>query len=240
MSVSTSPGSPVLRTMTPFQTASPLGRAGVRQQLVRHPLLSTMASGPAGPLGHLPYELRLLREPLPYELRLRREPHGRSRPLLRLPTCRFARCHFRPTMTMQSLWELLPYGLRLLLVTRRLRLQGRMPSTTLQSSTTLLNCGSRIPSRVIRMPIGSESITLSRRATPRYVTSLSAGRRPCRPSFWRATPRTSVPPSQTSRSWRVRVDYIQPTATSSYSSATRHCRLRGLTHLTLWGELLAC
>ena len=37
-----------------LQTASPLGRAGVQQQqLVRHPLLSTLASVPAGPLGHL-------------------------------------------------------------------------------------------------------------------------------------------------------------------------------------------
>ena len=43
------------------------------------------------------------------------------------------------------------------------------------------------------------------------------------------TPRTSVHPSQTSRSWRVRVDYIQPTTTSSYSSVTRHCRQQGLT-----------
>ena len=47
-----------------FQTASPLGRAGVQQQqLVRHPLLSTMALGPAGPPGHLPDELQLCREP---------------------------------------------------------------------------------------------------------------------------------------------------------------------------------
>ena len=47
-----------------FQTASPLGRAGVQQQkLVRHPLLSTMASGPAGSPGHRPGELKLRREP---------------------------------------------------------------------------------------------------------------------------------------------------------------------------------
>ena len=49
------------------------------------------------------------------------------------------------------------------------------------------------------MPIGSDSSTLSRRATLRCVTSLSAGRRSCRPTFWRATPPTSVPPYQTSR-----------------------------------------
>ena len=30
------------------------------------------------------------------------------------------------------------------------------------------------------------------------------------PDVWRATSRTSVHPSQTSRSWRIRVDYIQP------------------------------
>ena len=187
-----------------------------------------MASSPAVPLGHLPDELKL-----------RREPDGRGRlrppprPLL-LPTRRSARCPFRPTTTTQSLRELLSYGLRLLLLTRRLHLQGRIPSTT------LLNCGSWIPSRVIRTPIVSESSTLSRRATPRYVTPLSAGRRLCRPTFWRATLRTSVPPSQTSRRWRVRVDYIQPTTTSSYSSVTQHCRLQGLTNPNLWSELLAC
>ena len=187
-----------------------------------------MASGPAGPLGHLPDELQLCREP---------DGRGRLRPPprpLHLPTRRSARCHFRSTTTTQSLWELLSYGLRLLLVTRRLHLQGRMPSTT------LLNCGSQILSRVIRMPIGSESGTLSRRASPRYVTSLSAGRRPCRPTFWRATSRTSVSPSQTSRGWRVRVDYIQPTTSSFYSSVTRHCRLQGLTNPSLRSELFAC
>ena len=111
---------------------------------------------------------------------------------------------------------------------------GRMPTAT------LLNCGSLIPSHVIRMPIGSESSTLSQRATPRCVTSLSAGRRPCRLTFWRATPPTSVPPYQTSRSWRVRVDYIQPTTTSSYSSVTRHRRRQDMINPILWGELLAC
>ena len=114
--------------------------------------------------------------------------------------------------------ELLSYGSRLLLVTRRLHIQGRTPSAT------LLNCGSLIPSRVIHIPIGSESSKLSRRATLRCVTSLSAGHRSYRPKIWRATSRTSIHPSQTSRSWRVRVDYIQPTTTSSYSSLTRHCR----------------
>ena len=48
----------------------------------------------------------------------------------------------------------------------------------------------------------------------------TAGHRSCRPTFWRATSRTSVHPSQTLRSWRVRVDYTQPTTTSSYSSVT--------------------
>ena len=57
-------------------------------------------------------------------------------------------------------WELPSYGLRLFLVTRRLHIQGRT------SSTTLLNCGSRIPSRVIHMTVISERSTLSRRATP--------------------------------------------------------------------------
>ena len=66
-----------------------------------------------------------------------------------------------------------------------------------------------------------------------HATSLSAGHRSCRPSFWCATPRTIVHPSQTSRSWRKRVDYKQPTTTSSYSSVTRHCRQQGLRNPTL-------
>ena len=82
------------------------------------------------------------------------------------------------------------------------------------------------------MTIGSESSTLSRRATPRCVTFLSAGRRSCRPTFWRAASRTSVYPSQTSRSWRIRIDSIQPTTTSSYSCVTRHCGQQVLTNPT--------
>ena len=151
-----------------------------------------MASGLAGSPGHRPDELRLRREADGRD-RLRPPP----RPLL-LPTRRPAWYHFHSTTTTQSLWELLSYGVRLLLVTRRLHLQGRMPSTT------LLNCGSRIPSRFFRMPIGSANSTQSRRATPRYVTSLSVVRRPCHPTSWYATPRQSVRPSQTSRSWRVK------------------------------------
>ena len=80
---------------------------------------------------------------------------------------------------------------------------------------TMLNCGSRIPSPVFRFPTGSANSTQSRRATPRYVTSLSTRRRPCHPTSWHATPRTSFPLCQTSRSLRARVDYIQPTTTSS-------------------------
>ena len=41
---------------------------------------------------------------------------------LLLPRRRSPRCQYRPTATAQSLWELLSYGLRLLLVTRRLHL----------------------------------------------------------------------------------------------------------------------
>ena len=134
----------------------------------------------------------------------------------------------------EPIWELLSYGSRLLLVTRRLHIQGR----TL--SAMLLNCGSLIPPCIIHMPIGRESSTLSRRATLWCVTSPSAGHRPCHPTSWHNTPGTSVLPSQTSRSWRVRVDNIQPTTTSSYSSVTRHCRQQGLTNPTPWGELLAC
>ena len=51
-------------------------------------------------------------------------------------------------------------------------------------SATLLNCSSLvIPSRVFHMPIGSDNSRMSRRATPQSVTSPSAGRRPCQPTF---------------------------------------------------------
>ena len=56
---------------------------------------------------------------------------------------------------------------------------------------TLLNCSSLIPLRVIHMPIGSDNSRLSPRATPQGVTSPSAGRRPCQPTFCRATLRTT-------------------------------------------------
>ena len=187
-----------------------------------------MASGPAGPLDHVPSELKARRES--YDCGRLRPP---LRPLL-LPMRRSARCPFRPTAATQGQWKLLSYGSRLLLVKRRLHLQGRMPSAT------LLNCGSLIPSRVIRMPIGSEDSTLSRHATPRCVKSVSAGRWSCRLTFWRATPCTSVPTSQTPRRWRVKVDCLQQTMTSSYLSVTRHRRRQGLTNPTLWGKLLAC
>ena len=72
-------------------------------------------------------------------------------------------------------------------MTRRLHVQGRMPSTT------PLDHGSRIPSRVIRMPIGSANSTQSRRATPRYVTSLSVGRRSCHPRSWQCHPSPKRP-----------------------------------------------
>ena len=207
---------------------SPLERAAVQQRkLVRDPLRSIMYSGPARPPGHFQDELQPRRK---LDGRGRLRPP--SRPLL-FPTRRSARRHFRPTTTTQSRWELLSYSFRLLLVIRRLHLPGRMPSTT------LLNCGSRIPSRDIRMPIESENSTVSRRATPHFATSISAGRCPCCPTFWRATPRTSVSASQTSGSWRVIVDYIQPTTATSYSSVTGHCHQQGLTNPTLWHELLA-
>ena len=217
--VPTSPGSPAPQTMTPFSD-----RISTRTRW-----RSATAAGKAPPA--VDYGFGPGGVPQPSSRRLTTPPRARRpRPLL-LTTRRPARYHFRRTTTTQSLWELRSYGLRLLLVTRRLHLQGRMPSAT------LLSFGSRIPSRVIHMPIGSANNTQSRRATPQYVTSLSAGRRPCHPTSWHATPRPSAPPSQTSRSWRVRVDYIQPTTTSSYSSVTRHSRQQALTNRTLSGEL---
>ena len=225
--VPTLPGSSAPQTPTPFSDRiSTRTRRRSATAAGQAPPAVDYGFGPGGP-------------PRPSSRRVTTLPRARRpRPAppaaLLLPIHRPARYHFRPTTTTRSLWELLSYGSRLLLVTRRLRLQGRVPSTT------LLNCGSRIPSPVIRMPIGSANSTQSRRATPRYVTSLSAGLRPCHPTSWHATPRTSVPLSQTSRNWRVRVDYIQRTTTSSYSSVTRHCCQQGLTNPTLWGEVLAC
>ena len=105
-----------------------------------------------------------------------------------------------PVATTQSLWEHLSYGTRLFLVTHQLHLQGRTPSATLLNSLIL--------SRIIRSPIGSKSSTLIRRAMARCVSSLSAGHWPCHQTSWRATPRTSIPPFQTSRSRREIVDYI--------------------------------
>ena len=52
---------------------------------------------------------------------------------------------------------------------------------------TLRNCSSLIPSRIIHMPTASENSRLSGRATPQYLTSPSAGRRPCQWTFCRAT-----------------------------------------------------
>ena len=95
------------------------------------------------------------------------------------------RCQYRRTATAQSLWELLSYDLRPLLATHRLHLPSWMPLAA------LLNCSSLIPSRVIHMPIEGNTSRLSRRATPQCVTSPSAGRRPCQPTFCRATLRTT-------------------------------------------------
>jgi len=138
-----------------------------------------MALGPPGPLDHFPGGLTPRRES-PGRGRVRPTP----RPVL-LPPSRSRRCQYRPTATAQSLWELLSYGLRPLLATHRLHLPSWMPLAT------LLNCSSLIPSRVIHMPIGSDNSRLSRRATPQGVTSPSAGRRPCQPTFCRATLRTT-------------------------------------------------
>ena len=99
---------------------------------------------------------------------------------------------------------------------------------------------SLIPTCVINMLTGSENSRLSRRATPQCVTSPSAGRRPCHPTFCRATLRTSVPPFRTCWNWLVKDDCTRLTTTPSYSSVTRHRRRGHLTSIALWDELLAC
>ena len=187
-----------------------------------------MALGTAELLDHMPGVLTP-----------RRESHCRGRPRppprsLLLPPRRSPWYESRPSATTQSLGELLSYDFfRLLLAARRLHLQSYMPLAT------LLNCSSLIPSRVVRMPTGSENSRLSRCARPQCVTSLSAGRRPCHPTFCRANPHANVPPFRSSRNWLVKDDYTRPTTTSSNSSVIGgRCRRR--THLARWGERLAC
>ena len=140
-----------------------------------------------------------------------------------------------PTTTTQRLWELFSYGLRLLLVTRRLHLRGRMPSKT------LLYCG-RLADSVVRYSHADWKSEQHEEPTCHATICCISMVRPSTlyRTSWHATPRTMVPPFQTSRSWWVRVDYIQPTTASSYSSVTRHCRQQGLTNPTMWGVLLAC
>ena len=110
-----------------------------------------------------------------------------------------------------------------LFATRRFHLPNWMPLPK------LLNCSSLIPSCIIHT--GTENSRLSRRATAQCVTSPSAGRRSCQPTFRRATLRTIVPPFRTSRNWLVQNDHTRPTTTSSYSSVTRRCRARRLPSL---------
>ena len=91
---STSPGSSAPQMVTQVSDRISTRTRGVQQQqLAMHPLLSTMASNPAGLLDHLPGALQP-----------RRESHGRGRlsaPPRPLPllTRRSARCPFRSTAT---------------------------------------------------------------------------------------------------------------------------------------------
>ena len=187
-----------------------------------------MVLGPAGPLDHLPDGLTSRRE-----FRGHSRVHPRPRPLP-LPLQRSRRYQYRPSAAVQRLWELLSCAFQPPLATHRLHLRGWMPMATLQ------NCSSPIPSRVIHMPIGCANSRPNRRATPQCVTSPSDGRRPCRSTFCRATPRTSVLPFQTSRNWLVKDGCTRQTTTSSFSSVTRPRRRRGPPSLARWGVLLVC
>ena len=153
------------------------------------PLAVDYGFRPAGPLDHLPGGL-----PPRRECNGRGRVRPRPRPLP-LPPRRSRRCLYRPTATVQRLWELLSSGLRPHWATYRLDLRGWM------LLATLLNRSSPIPSRVIHMPMGCGNSRRNRRAAPQYVTSTSGGRRYCRPTFCSATPRTSVPLFRTSRNW---------------------------------------
>ena len=84
---------------------------------------------------------------------------------------------------------------------------------------TLLNCSSLvIPSRVFHMPIGSDNSRMSRRATSQSVTSPSAGRRPCQPTF-------------------VVLPFAQPTAfTAGCGLARRSVSSHGTTGSVFWRQ----
>ena len=138
------PAPPPWTTRRP--TATAMGNA---------PPLYIMDSGPAGPLGHIAKT----------KYNTAASPTAAAGSACCSDPCS---CH-SPVRTVplpsdrdhaEPIWELLSYGSRLLLVTRRLHMQGR----TL--SSTLMIYGSLILPRVIHMPIGSESSTLGRRATP--------------------------------------------------------------------------
>ena len=83
-----------------------------------------------------------------------------------------------------------PVGIPLLRLTPPLGDTPPAPAK-LDPLATLLYCSSLIPSRVFPMSNGSDNSWLSRRATPQGVTSQSVGRRPCQPTFCRATLRTT-------------------------------------------------
>ena len=104
-SVPTSPGSPAPQTMTPFSDRiSTRTRRRSATAAGEEPPAVNYGFGPGG--APRPSSRRVTTPP--------RVPRPRPAPpaaaTLLLPTRRFARCHFRPTATTQSLWELLPYG----------------------------------------------------------------------------------------------------------------------------------
>ena len=168
-----------------------------------------MALGPAGPLDHLPDGLTSRRE-----FRGHSRVHPRPRPLP-LPPRRSRRCQYCPTAAVQKLWELLSYDFHPPLATHRLHLRDWSLMATVQ------NCSSPIPSRVIHMPIGGANSRRNRRAMPQCVISLSAGRRPCRLTSYRATPRTSVVPFQAYRNWLVKDVCTRPVSYTHLTLPTK-------------------
>ena len=195
------------------QTATATGKA---------PPLKIIDLGPAGPLGHPPDEVQPRRD------RFRPPP----RPL-HLPTRQSAQCHYRPTTTTQSLWEISFYGSRLT--------PGETPTANTRSDALgkaakmlLADFAEDYSHADWRREQHAESTC---HAMMRYISIvrplvLLPDVLPCYPSQKR-------PCSSDIRCWGVRVDYIQPSTTSFYSSVTRQCRLQRLTNPTLFSELFA-
>ena len=176
-----------------------------------HPLLLTMALGPAGALEHPPGALIT-----------RRESYGRGRP--RSPrdpcSCRLAGPHGTDLVRPQPLRACENPSLTAPASsgdtpTAPTKLDALVDAAELQFADSVARYSHADWER-------EQQAEPACHAAMRYIT---IGRPPALPPhFCRATPRTSVPPFWTSRNWLAKDDYTRPT--SSYSSVIRRHRHR--------------